>query len=36
MDIAKPKDLVYFAVDGVPPMAKMIQQRGRRFRVKIV
>ena len=32
IDICKPKDLVYIAIDGVCPRAKIEQQRKRRFK----
>ena len=32
IDICQPKDLVYIAIDGVCPRAKIEQQRKRRFK----
>jgi 5'-3' exonuclease len=31
VNVVKPTDLVYIAIDGVCPMAKMVQQRKRRY-----
>ena len=32
INVVKPQTLVYIAIDGVPPLAKMLQQRERRYK----